>query len=305
MLLRDKISEPSFKHVGWDRLVHNKLSKLNQSADGSGPLQSLRFLGLPVGCKCLSQLLGIGSNRLRRGVRMVPDLRFGKSKAGSREKSFAVDAFFATLHHRVAETLPDRPLLKFTTQSFWLVAVAVLSFRRCSRDHFRGSDSRNQFRFIRRGRAAAADDSDFDLDSDVEDTELITWLQKPGQSVALQLIQWEDSKKLTKYLPPGNVMELFSHYAATQKLIGASHCSSIGFATVCLWWVKLYKCHWACKFFPNWKPLALNRSGILRFPASTLRGGRTCWNSGTRIWNLAAASRIQGKSGISQRGGAF
>lgn len=54
-------------------------------------------------------------------------------------------------------------------------------------------------RFVRRGRAAKGDDKDFELASDVEDGELITWLEKPGLSTALQLIQSKDSKKMTKF----------------------------------------------------------------------------------------------------------
>ena len=72
---------------------------------------------------------------------MVPDLRFGKSKAGSREKSFAVDAFFATLHHRVAETLPDRPLVDIHKAKFLASCCCCTFFEQCSRDYFGGIDA--------------------------------------------------------------------------------------------------------------------------------------------------------------------
>lgn len=39
--------------------------------------------------------------------------------------------------------------------------------------------------------------------------------------MALQLIQGNDEKKVAKFLPPGNVQELYQHYAATRQLIGA------------------------------------------------------------------------------------
>ena len=81
-------------------------------------------------------------------------------------------------------------------------------------------------RFVRRGRAAKADDNDFDICSDVEDGELISWLEKPGRSMAWQVIQAKDDKKLTKYLPPGNLTELYQHYVATRQLLGASVSSS-------------------------------------------------------------------------------
>ena len=75
-------------------------------------------------------------------------------------------------------------------------------------------------RFVRRGRAAKADDADFDVASDVSDTDLVTWLEKPGSGPAWQLLQLQDKKKLVKYLPPGNVQELYQHYGSTRKLLG-------------------------------------------------------------------------------------
>ena len=78
------------------------------SSDGDGPLSNVTFLSQPIGVKCLASLLGVGSNRLRRGMTMTPDLRVGKAKSGSLKPTFTVDAFLATLHQTVAETLPDR-----------------------------------------------------------------------------------------------------------------------------------------------------------------------------------------------------
>lgn len=78
---------------------------------------------------------------------------------------------------------------------------------------------------MRRGRAAKQDDPEFDLASDVEDDELVTWLERPGQSMAWQVLQGKNTKKLTKYLPPGNLVSLYQHYVATRQLLGA-HISS-------------------------------------------------------------------------------
>ena len=48
---------------------------------------------------------------------------------------------------------------------------------------------------MRRGRAAKGDDSDFDVSaSDVEDTELSSWLEKPGKSMALQVLSGPTEK---------------------------------------------------------------------------------------------------------------
>ena len=84
----------------------------------------------------------------------------------------------------------------------------------------------NPDRFVRRGRAAKADDPDFDLASDVDDAELTSWLEKPGRSMAWQVLQSNNQKKLTKYLPPGNLMGLYHHYAATRQLLAAKILSS-------------------------------------------------------------------------------
>ena len=90
-------------------------------------------------------------------------------------------------------------------------------------------ETSNPFRFVRRGRAAKRDDPDFDIVSDVDDAELVTWLEKPGLGTALQLIQQPgDEKKMAKYLPPGTVSDLFHHYEAARQLIGAKSVSFFG-----------------------------------------------------------------------------
>lgn len=87
------------------------------------------------------------------------------------------------------------------------------------------------FRFLRRGRAAKSDDPDFDdeydIVSDVDDSELVSWLEKPGQSSAFQLVNPSDDKKMTKFLPPGNVMQLYQHYSSTCRLLGVKLVSSL------------------------------------------------------------------------------
>ena len=81
-------------------------------------------------------------------------------------------------------------------------------------------------RFVRRGRAAKKDDPEFDIVSDVEDSELVSWLEKPGLGPALQLIQQPTDKgKMTKYLPPGSISDLFEHYQSARKLVGAKSVS--------------------------------------------------------------------------------
>lgn len=83
-------------------------------------------------------------------------------------------------------------------------------------------------RFIRRGRAAKADDLDFDVASDVEDAELASWLERPGASMGWQALHPHDQHKLVKWLPPGNLSQLYEHYTATRQLVGAKTSSSLG-----------------------------------------------------------------------------
>lgn len=83
-------------------------AKLNMSVDGSGPVQSTRFLGQEIGFPCLAKLLGVGANRLRKGAKRTPDQRLGKERGGSKRETWSIDAFFTTMYTGIAETLPDR-----------------------------------------------------------------------------------------------------------------------------------------------------------------------------------------------------
>lgn len=197
-------------------------SKLNTSVEGTGKVQTTNFLNKEIGANCMARLLGIGSTRLRKSMNLTPDLRYGQSKSGSSKDTWSIDAFFTTLHESVAETLPDRPRNLETKNMRCFRTAFSLVFIHCP-----------LFlwwlpwrRFIRRGRAARGDDADFDVSaSDIDDGELTTWLEKPGKSMALQILQSQDQKKLTKFLPPGTLIELYQHYTATRQLLGA-HVSS-------------------------------------------------------------------------------
>ena len=82
------------------------------------------------------------------------------------------------------------------------------------------------FRFVRRGRAATPCSDEYELESDVSDSELASWVQKPGRSIALQFLS-KGEAKMTKFLPPGNIMELYQHYASTRQLLGVDQVSSV------------------------------------------------------------------------------
>ena len=54
----------------------------------------------------------------------------------------------------------------------------------------------------------------------------------------MQLLQPHDKKKMTKFLPPGTVMDLFQQYSATRQLLQAP---SVGYKT----FLKVYKEKWS------------------------------------------------------------
>ena len=85
-------------------------------------------------------------------------------------------------------------------------------------------------RFVRRGRADLRrrgrqeetedelSDRDQEISSDIENLdELAEWIEKPDAPILVA-----SSRKVRKYLPPGNLAELFQHYRAAQTLLGRS-----------------------------------------------------------------------------------
>ena len=65
-------------------------------------------MGKEIGRECLCAVLGIGINRFRKGMNLVPDGRVGLQKSGSQRDTASVDAFLSVLYEGLAETLPDR-----------------------------------------------------------------------------------------------------------------------------------------------------------------------------------------------------
>ena len=83
-------------------------TELHLCVEGDGKIDSCIFLERAIGVSCLAKLLGVGTNRLRKGANLNPDLRYGKCKQGDTEKTHSVHAFLTTLYESVAETLLDR-----------------------------------------------------------------------------------------------------------------------------------------------------------------------------------------------------
>ncbi|CAK9073825.1 unnamed protein product [Durusdinium trenchii] len=181
---------PSFLRTFWnmqksdqDSMVQLCLATTSESRD-----KQFTLLDRPVGFKCLAALLGVGTGRLRKGTTSTPDLRHGTRPYMSRPSTWSVDGFLRIAYDSVAETMPDE--------------------------------------FIRRGRASQKKKSDLDSDgdsgseevaSDVENVEeMREWLSTTSAKSTLL----PNQVLVRKFLPPGNVMELFEEYKATQQMLG-------------------------------------------------------------------------------------
>ena len=74
--------------------------------------EEFKLLDHVVGFKCMALLLGVGTGRLRKASKTMPDMRHGKRETTSRPGTWTVDAFLRMAYDGTAETLPDKPLIK-------------------------------------------------------------------------------------------------------------------------------------------------------------------------------------------------
>lgn len=207
-----------------------------------------QLLDKKLGTKCLAQLLGIGTHRLKKLQAGGPDLRFGKKEYRSKAGTWTIDSFLQIMYHNIAETLPDRWLIpKMVIQWFFtLLFLAHLlifwgfntkvvkpfpNYYECSNAFaHKRNDLRTFPRFIRRGRASkqqATLDLDDDsrnagyeeIDSDIDNIdELKEWMATQPQGHLTQLLPGQTMVR--KYLASGTVMDLYQHYQSTQKMLG-------------------------------------------------------------------------------------
>ncbi len=153
-----------------------------------------QFLGRPIGAKCLPRLLGHNQRHLLKALRGVPDLRCNRPpQSRPSRKAAMIHAFLLTMYHSVAETLPDN--------------------------------------FVRKGHAAKRCDLDSDAEEDgmavtsdleEDDESLLTWLEGPGTTVAWSSLMTTQGLVrpdvlVRRWLPPGNLMELYQHFASVQE----------------------------------------------------------------------------------------
>ena len=150
-------------------------------------IKTITFMGKDVGRACLCMILGIGINRFRKALALSPDLRVGRICQGQRQAAYSVDAFLSVLYEGVAETLPNKFILR---------------------------QSKDDPSF------------DVETDESEVSEELKNWLDHPGRGVAFQTIA-PDSKRLAKFLPPGTVRDLYEHYQSTRQMFGAATVSQL------------------------------------------------------------------------------
>ena len=235
------------------------------TTSGTGGSTSCTLLDKPTGFKCLSALLGVGSNRLEKKASGNPDLRFGKHEHKSRPGTWTVDGFLQVAYNAIAETLPDEFLVPthqetvFWTQPYeaplqqpyeaplqlYLILYIFTTYNKSLTSH----QSKIQFpfhnqrpRFVRRGRASHRkrdlgdnDPSDWEeVASDVENKEeLREWLATESCKTTLL----PHNQLVRKWLPPGTVMDLYEHYKSTQAMLGShavSHLEQIQNLAFCL-----------------------------------------------------------------------
>lgn len=152
-------------------------------------------------------ILRIGTERLKKAENTVPDLRHGKQERPTSAESDSCRSFFQSMYYKVAESLPDRFI---------------------RRKRKRTTHGHKQFQYD-------TDDSSFyEADGEEEqndDADLFAWLDKatdgPLHSIALN-----SSNLVQRFLPPGNLTELYDHYQVVQSMLGISPASSFG--CICL-----------------------------------------------------------------------
>ena len=190
---------------------------------------------MPNPGQCLVRILGIGKNRLMRASSGAPDLRVGGQPRGSTAESDSVRAFFHTAYTKLGECLPDK--------------------------------------FVRRGRAKAKkkvdSDSDSggvvsDLEGEDDSAELLEWLDRSTNTEVHNAVLHAGSM-VKRWLPPGNLSELYDHYQVVQSLLEINPASFL---------VAFLRVH---------KQSDKTSWGSAPLFGCTRVSGRTSWGSATRL----------------------
>ena len=152
---------------------------------------------------CLATLLGVGLKRLQRAETGTPDQRFGHQVKGTSAESDGVRAFFNSMYMKVAESLPDRFVRSGRARKRHTTHTSVIS------------DESSEY-------LEAPSGDEFDDDQD-----LLQWLDKASDT-PLHNATLHSNCLVKRYLPPGNLSELYDHYMVTQSLMGCNAASLPG-----------------------------------------------------------------------------
>ena len=134
-------------------------------------------------------LLGIGKSRLAKAEASQPDLRFGHQERGSSLEAESCQAFFHRTYTKLGESLPD----KFVRR------------KKSKKKKATESDS-------------SSVGSEFDISDDEDHTALLKWLDRSDDSSVHNISLNQDSLP-KRWLPPGNISELYDHYSVVQMLL--------------------------------------------------------------------------------------
>ena len=142
-------------------------------------------------------ILGIGKGRLARSEAGAPDLRCGPQVRGTTVQADSVRAFFQNAYAKLGECLPD----KFVRR------------KKFKSKETKGLDS---------------DSSDGEIASELEDDdhELIEWLDRSSDT-AVHNSCLNASTLVKRWMPPGNLSELYDHYQVVQSLLDCQIASLI------------------------------------------------------------------------------
>lgn len=152
----------------------------------------------------MATLIGVSMTRLRKAESSTPDARFGAQVKGTSAESDSVRAFFHSMYIKIAESLPDR-----------FVRIGRAKRRKTTHGlkSFKHDDSDSDY---------------FQAPSDTEnDDDLRQWLDR-ADDTPLHNATLNAGALVKRFLPPGNLSELYDHFQVVQSMLGVSAASSLG-----------------------------------------------------------------------------
>lgn len=153
----------------------------------------------------MARLIGVGQSRLQKAHAGTVDMRWGTKPVS--EQSDSVRGFLHRTYTKLGECMPDK--------------------------------------FIRRGRAKKrpmqsksltfdddSSNSDCVVSCDDDDSDLLEWLDR-STDTALHNACLNSKSLVKRWLPPGNLAELYDHYQISQSMIGGQTASLLASRSDC------------------------------------------------------------------------